>query len=363
MFIRGVCLVDHESYDEALGLFDSLIVMYPAHPIGYFGAAATYQTIMRNHRVNAHEAEYDSVLNKAIDVGREALRTYRRDPLVRFYLGGSYGFRGLFKVRKREWFGAFQDGLKGLNALERALDMDPALYDAYYGLGLYHYWRSAKGNLGGIISLFSRDRARGIREIWTAIEKGRYSEVSGKYALVATYYDAGEYEKAWAINEDLFRRFPSNPSCLYMRSRICQRLGYWEEMEKASRSLLVRIREAPYVSVGYEMECFLRIAEAQVRQGRFEEAVINLEKGLQLEVSRDDSKEVEGPLEDLEEIVEALAALKKEINSSPNMLKKSQPAQKGMSHQLPRRGTPKTASVARVCSDAIFRGANDSSSP
>ena len=312
-FVRAVNLVDHHEYEEALRTFETLIKEFPDHPIGYFGSAATYQTVMRNYRMNLYEAEYDSMLNTAIDIGAGAVTKNKRDAVAWFYLGGAYGFRGLYKVRKHDWVGAFADGLKGVRALERALDLDPTLYDAYYGLGLYHYWRSAKGKVLGIPIFFARDKEKGIREIWKAIEKGRYSEVSGKYALVATYYDNEEYEKAWTLNQELYERFPTDPSCLYMRSRLAEKRGDWKTLGDVSRRLLNHIRSVGYPSIGYEMECYFRMALSQYHLELYDDALINVNEALALKFRREASREIEGPLEDFQEIAQQAETLRQKI--------------------------------------------------
>ena len=57
-----------------------------------------------------------------------------------FYLGGAYGARAQWRVLRGERLAAARDGKRIKNALERALALDPALQDAYFGIGLYHYY-------------------------------------------------------------------------------------------------------------------------------------------------------------------------------------------------------------------------------
>ena len=312
-FIRGVALVDSSRFDEGLRIFHGISDNYTEHPIGYFGMAATYQTMMRNYRTNCFEAEYDSLLNLAVVIGEKAVRENRQDALSRFYLGGAYGFRGLYKVRTREWFGAFADGLKGLIALERSLELDPTLYDAYYGLGIYHYWRSAKTDILGPVSPFKKGKKRGINEMWRAIRFGRYSEVSGMYALVATYYDYGEMEKAWAINEELHRRYPDNPSCLYMRTRLCQAMENWEEMLRAVKHLHEHLEQVGYGIIGYTVECLYLRAFAEAKLGRLDDTKLSIDRAISLAPQRDADREIEGPLEDFEDIFNAIKTLKETL--------------------------------------------------
>lgn len=310
-FKTGVNEMDNSNYEKALSIFSELIRDYPQHPIGYFGAAGTYQTILRNYRITAFEVRYDSLLDKAVEIGNHAVRRHPEDGLARFYLGGAYGFRGLYKFRKREWLSAFHDGVKGLLNLQESLEMNPELYDAYYGLGLFHYFRSARGSVLGFLNLYPEGKKQGIREIWLAIRKGFYSEVSGQYALMAIYYDEKEFDKAWKLNQRLLASFPDNPSCLYMRSRIAEQMQNWEEMSRASQKLLEHLETTGYGSTGYEIECHYRIALSLYHLGEIETAKEHLQTALQLNEKRDPSKEIEGPLESHDEIIKEIEILYK----------------------------------------------------
>lgn len=300
---QGIHQVHVEEYENAIETFEQLTKLHPQLSIGYFGSAAVYQTIMRNYRINTFESQFDSLINLAIQRGEKSTKKSRDDALAYFFLGGAYGFRGLHKVRKRDWLSAFQDGLKGLSDLKRAVAIDPKLYDAYYGLGTFHYWRSARAKIFNILQFVNEGRQRGIDEIWTAIDKGRYSSIEGKYALVAIYYDNKKYQTALSLNQELYELFPRNPACLYMRSRIYERQEKWEEAENTYQQLLKRLLSSEYRSVGYEIECHCGIAYCQYQLGEFEQAITHIDEVLELKNERDPSKEIEGPLENLDEIV------------------------------------------------------------
>jgi len=317
-FKTGVGQMDAGDYEKALATFSELIRDFPEHPIGYFGAAGTYQTILRNYRITAFEVRYDSLLDKAVEIGNHAIRRHPEDVLARFYLGGAYGFRGLYKFRKREWLSAFHDGVKGLLNLEESLNLNQELYDAYYGLGIFHYFRSARGNVLGFLNLYPEGKKQGIHEIWLAVRKGFYSEVSGQYALMAIYYDEQEFDKAWKLNERLHARFPDNPSCLYMRSRISEQTGNWKEMLNASQQLLEHLQTAGYGSIGYEIECHYRIALSLYHQGEIDTAKEHLQTALKLNEKREPSKEIEGPLESDDEIMKKIELLYNKIMETEN---------------------------------------------
>ena len=327
LLLRGIHQVHIEEYDGALATFDTLITHKPEHPIGYFGASAVYKTIMQNYRVKTYESQLDNLLDLTVTVGEKAVRKNRRDVLAYFYMGGAYGFRGLHKIRKRDWLGAFKDGVKGLNDIQTALDRDPKMYDAYYGLGTFHYWRSAKTKLLGLLPLFRKDKHRGIFEIELAIEKGVYTPVECQYALVPIYYDSGEYDKALKVNQNLFDQFPTNPSCLYMRGRIFEQLANWDEALIAIKGLLAHIEASKYQSIGYHMECHYLIAYYLHQLDRDGTALQHLEKFQTFKEKRDASRELEGPLENIDEIVENARGLHAQLIQTTNGTTLNNPGQ------------------------------------
>jgi tetratricopeptide (TPR) repeat protein len=317
LLVRGIHQVHIEAYSDALATFDTLMAYRPDHPVGYFGAAAVYKTIMQNYRITIYESQMDSLLDQTAAIGEQAVRKNRRDVLAYFYMGGAYGFRGLHKIRKRDWLGAFKDGVKGLNAIQTALDRDPKMADAYYGLGTFHYWRSAKTKLLGLLPVFRKDRKRGIFEIELAIQKGIYTPVECRYALVPIYYDCEEYDKALAVNQELFEQFPTNPSCLYMRSRIFERLEQWDDALASMEELLTHVEASEYRSTGYTVECHYLLAYYLHKLNDNEKAFKHLQSVQMLKEKRDAALELEGPLEDFEEVVENAERLILEVRGTP----------------------------------------------
>ena len=59
-----------------------------------------------------------------------------------------------------------------------------------------------------------------------------------------------------------------------------------------------------YKSIGYEVECHSRIVHFHHKLGESEQALEHIIIALDLKNKRDASKEMEGPLEDFDEIVE-----------------------------------------------------------
>ena len=309
----GMDLVYEGRYKEALEGCQKLMRYYPESPAGYFYTATLYQFIMRNYRVKTFEPQFERFINLAIEKGKCAVKKDKRDSLSYLYLGGAYGYRALHKSLKHKWFSAFRDGLKSISRLEQAIKVKPTLYDTYYGLGTYHYWRSAKSRTFWFLPFIGDDRQKGIDELWQSVRQGKYSQIEGRYALITIYYNEQNYDKALGVNQHIYELFPDNPCCLYMRGRILEQQGKWKEAENIFRRILDHLMASEYQSIAYQIECHYRIALYLSKQKRCHQALKECDLALQLSKSQDPSKELDGHLESTEEIVKDARKLRKRL--------------------------------------------------
>lgn len=302
----------NERYDEALRSAEALIELDPQGHVGYFTAASVRLGIMRIYRTRQFEEEFEQLVNKAIKLGEK--RVKHGGAWDHFFLGGAYGFRGANKAREYNWVGAFTDGWKGLQALSRALKEDPSLYDAYLGFGLYHYWRSALAGVLRSLPFVGDQRQRGIEEIQLAIDKGRYSQVVGTYALVEVYYNEKEYEKAFELNRRLAARYPNNIAWLYMELKLFAATQKWGEAARVAQELIERLKASPYQSDGFFSEVYWVLAMAEKELDHRDKALRACALGLAHVKKRDGERELEGPWEPFSEIRKRLKELCKELN-------------------------------------------------
>lgn len=302
-------LIHNGCYKEAKQVYEKIIDHYPENPVGYLYMADLYQNIMRNYRVRMFEPEFEKFINLAIEKGKIATKKDKEDALSYLCLGKAYGYLSLYKIGKCQWFGAFRCGLKGRSYLMKAVKTAPNFYDAYCGLGIYHYWRSAKSRAFWFLPFIGDDRQKGIHELWQAVNKGNHCEIDAKYSLISIYYNEANYEQAWELNSQLYELFPVDPPCLNMRGRLLEKRGEWEEAEKTVRQLLDNLTASQYNSVGYQVECHYRLALSLYKQGQFNQALGECESALLLSKSYEPSQELEDPLEDMEEILNAAKRL------------------------------------------------------
>ena len=311
----GMNQVHQLETDSALVTFAELTQIYPDNPIGYFYRAAVYDLVNQNYRVTTFAKEFEKEVDLAIKTGEKFLKKNKEDPLAYFYLGGSYGFRGLHHVKKRNWIKAFVDGLKGLNNLQKSLAKKEDFYDAYFGLGMYHYWRSAMTKKLMFLPMMSDQRQQGIDELKMVIEKGKYAVIESHFGLVTCYYNEAVYDSALAINSVLYEQFPFDPSVLYMRAKILEKQGDWQNLLTVSEDLYKLITTSEHRSIGYQIECHYLSASALHQLGNKVEAISRLEVALGLKSKRKKKEELEGPIDDFDDVFKQAKALHKKLTS------------------------------------------------
>ncbi len=133
-----------------------------------------------------------------------------------FYLAGSYAPLVQWRVLRGERIAAARDGKKIKDALERALQLDPTLDDAYFGIGLYHYYAdvapTAAKILRWLLFLPGGDRVKGLQEMLQARQRGVLLQGEADYQLQLIYlWYEQQPARALELLRELDARYPTNP--------------------------------------------------------------------------------------------------------------------------------------------------------
>ena len=174
-------------------------------------------------QIDPHDRTHDDAFRKDADLAIEATEAWtEREPMraeAWFYLGGAYGARAQWRVLRGQTLSAARDGKRIKTVLERALTLDPALTDAYFGVGLYHYYAAvapaAARVLRWLLLLPGGDREQGLSEMLRARADGQLLRSEADYQLHQVYL---WYEKdtphALQFLSGLNQRHPRNPHFL-----------------------------------------------------------------------------------------------------------------------------------------------------
>ncbi len=248
--------VQNEDFDRALEVADSFVKQKPNHPIGYFFRAAVFDTIIRDYSDLSYEPKFERSVNKAIDLGYSSIAKAGKqsdDMWVHFYLGAALGFRGLHRFFKKNIFSALKDGIKGLNQLDLVLEKDPKLYDAYYGLGCYYYWRSAYSKVLFFLPFMDK-RDVGIKYLLISLKQGVFTKYESKNALLRIYINENMFDRAIKIADDMSKKYPKDVFCLMRKGEALVKQEKWGDVAQNCRKLLKLYSLSRY-------HCFDKICE------------------------------------------------------------------------------------------------------
>jgi tetratricopeptide (TPR) repeat protein len=266
MIKRGILVLTNERFDEALEIFQKLIDHNKDDPRGHFYKAAVLSVTMQDYKTRAFESEFYLHINEAIEKAESRIEAQVDDAEAHFYLGGAYGYRGIDKTMIGNWLSAFLDGTRGVFHLQQALSFNPKYYDAYYGLGAYHYWVSARSSLLWFLPFFSDERDRGIEELRLAGSKGLFAQYEARASLVTVLINEERWEEARQEAEALIDKFPDDLSSHIQRGHIMASLGRWDEVTREFRWIKGFLANRPYHGYMRDLEAEYYLALSAQRQ-------------------------------------------------------------------------------------------------
>jgi hypothetical protein len=179
-------------------------------------ATALWWRIQLDPEGRALDAEFSAAVDRAI---RSAEAWTDRTPLEAeawFYLGAAYAARVQWRVLRDEKMAAARDGKRIKQALEQALELDPSLDDAYFGLGMYKYYADVAPTAAKILRFLfllpGGDRQEGLREMQRARSRGRLLQGEADYQLHIIYlWYEHQPDRALELLRGLQERYPENP--------------------------------------------------------------------------------------------------------------------------------------------------------
>jgi tetratricopeptide (TPR) repeat protein len=188
----------------------------PVEACASLGVVSLWWQIQLTAESTALDDRFSDLAAKAVAANE---RWTRREPNrgeAWFYLAGSYAPLVQWRVLRGERVAAARDGKKIKDALERALQLDPALDDAYFGIGLYHYYAdvapTAAKLLRWLLFLPGGDRVKGLQEMLQARQRGVLLNGEADYQLHLIYlWYEQQPTRALELLRDLDSRYPTNP--------------------------------------------------------------------------------------------------------------------------------------------------------
>jgi len=219
----------------------------PNHPVGYIVEAEAiwwkiwctssefkYGMIDARRRAKLPaDQHYFDLAAKASSLSLAQLKEHESAEM-HFYAGMAdalyarlYGLRGENRTTAHA-------GVRAREHFLRAIQMDPQLTDAEFGLGLYNYYVDTLSAIAKLLGFFmgipGGNKQEGIRQLEHDISEGVLTPPAARFylALDLHRYDQ-QYERALAAIGPLVEQYPTNPLFQFARADLYAKLGRKEQ--------------------------------------------------------------------------------------------------------------------------------------
>jgi tetratricopeptide (TPR) repeat protein len=301
---EGINATLNENYLYAEGRFKQIIREKPEDPAGYFFLGALYQAEMMDYEGDFKEKEFYSELETAIKLARNRMKSGKETPWDYLYLGNSYGYLGVYKARKGGWWPAFKNTLKAKSAFKKAVELNPRFYDAYVGLGSYHYWTSYFTKSFAWLPFFSDERKKGKEELKLAAKESLFSKVAALNALIWIYIKEKNYSPAIALADSLQKEFPDGKIFLWALATAYYEKFDWHKAIEYYGLIKKKLNNNPAENYYNLIECQFRIADSYFNAGDFAECISTCREALSYDLDKKTRERQKEKLSKIKELLE-----------------------------------------------------------
>lgn len=247
---EGFNAIYNLDYATARAKFEEMIKLDPKHPASHFYLATNqWLSILYSKRrlqfrlynddsfyardedkVDPQvDQQFRATIDKAILAAKVRLVKNEDDVEALYYLGAAYGMLASYEASvARRFLPALRRGSRGVDNHRKVIKLDPSYADAYLSIGLYDYiLGTLPWSIKGILRLVGvkGDRKQGLKEIQTAVTKGKYANDDARIILIALYQREAKYGEALKLLEELAMKYPQNYLVSLERAAVLGRMG------------------------------------------------------------------------------------------------------------------------------------------
>ena len=226
----------------------------PEDPLGYlleaeaewwqiWWASAEFKygmTMARHHEKVPSDQHYLDLTAKAYSLAQAQLRQNNCGDM-HLYAAMADGLTARLYAMRSEYRAAARHAVRARENFLAALALDPTLYDAYTGLGLYNYYVDTLSTLAKalrfLMGIPGGTKEEGIRQLQRGIQEGQISSSLGRFYLSINLFNYDQrYEDALRLINPMVEKYPGNPLFLLMRGDLNAKLGRKELAEASYRA-------------------------------------------------------------------------------------------------------------------------------
>ncbi len=222
--IEKIRLAMNASYrmenQQSEDIFNEAIGEWPEDPMPYLFKGGLY--LKKFSYINSNSDEEivrlkEQVLhlnNKVIDIANKRIAEDPNDMNAYYCLGGANGNLGRFYILNGQWWKGFWKGKKGFKIMERLVQKNQEYYDAYLGLGIYHYFSATLPKVVKVISFFlgspSSDKKKGIKELKLVRDNSTLLSIEARKILLRAFRWEKDWNGFYHTSKWLSEHYPEN---------------------------------------------------------------------------------------------------------------------------------------------------------
>jgi len=258
-------LILNAQFDRASMLLKEACPPAPLEACQVLDVVSRWWQIQINPANRAHDRQF---VEQAAAATKTAEAWTVREPQrgeAWFYLAGSYAPLVQWQVLRGERLAAARNGSRIKHVLERAVQLDPTIIDAHFGIGLYEYYAdvasSAAKVLRWLLFLPGGDRVKGLQDMLRVRDRGELLRGEADFQLYVIYvWYEHEPARGMELLKSLDARFPANPIFLERIAETYETYLHDPRMSAAAWRTLIdraradRVHDAAQTSTRAEMK-------------------------------------------------------------------------------------------------------------
>jgi hypothetical protein len=197
-------------------------------------------TMARHHAKAPGDEHYLELTAKAYKLAEAKIRQHDSGDM-RLYAALADALAARFYGIRSESRASARAGVRARENFIAALALDPTLFDAYTGLGLYNYYVDTLSMLARamrfLMGIPGGSKEEGIQQLRRGMQEGQISAALARYYLALNLFNYDQrYEDALQVIAPLADKYPQNPMFQLMRGDLEAKLGRKQLAEASYRA-------------------------------------------------------------------------------------------------------------------------------
>ncbi len=286
---KGVDAIYNLDLNTARTELSALLKEHPNYPLGLFGKVmiewARYEYEFEKSNVEQAKV-FEEMINSSITGIETWLKQNGDEAQAYLALGGIYGVKARFLLANHNYVRAYFTGKKGLKYMNKAVELDPEMYDAYLGKAIYEYYA---GTLPAVVRVLAKlvisgNAEQGIYYLNLIKDKGRYSANTAKLLLVEIAIQNKKYSNpalAEQYIKEIIAKYPQNPLFRFVAIIAAYQNKNYEYVRQGANDFLNKIGTEPFYKEIYIARSYTALASADMQEGKYQDAIKVLQQSIE----------------------------------------------------------------------------------